>query len=436
MSKSIYHVGDALKMLKRLGSETVQCCVTSPPYWGLRDYGTAKWEGGNPDCDHRHQLGGEGINSAKQNTSAGTQTIAYRDICKKCGAQRIDCQIGIEQTPDEYVNNLVRIFREVRRVLRPDGTLWLNLGDSYGRGSRAKFAGDKKRKSGMQQKIVDADGYSAGVIFHNKQLVGIPWQVAFALRADGWYLRQDIIWHKPNPMPESIRDRCTKAHEYIFLMTKSARYYYDVDAIRESGNPEGSHSRGCAPARPLIDVCGGNQATGKDFITPSSGRNKRSVWTVASQPHREAHFAVFPPKLIEPCILAGTSEKGNCVRCGAPWQRIVERKPMGKKLSNRKEKLGSKGQTCCSGAMTSPPESRTVGWKPSCDCKTKKVQPAIVLDPFAGSGTAGVVANKLGRHAILIDLNPEYRKMAKRRFKKQDDFDPLLRMMEVYLTEE
>ena len=225
-------------MLSTLPESSVQCCVTSPPYWGLRDYGTAKWEGGDAKCDHSpEKRGGRFATevSAKQASNTGSGTMSAREC--PCGARRIDAQLGLEETPDAYVANMVAVFRAVRRVLRDDGTLWLNLGDSYsgaaGGNNRGEGAGGGKERGkamgfGTLPKRKDLEGG-----LKHKDLAGIPWRVAFALQADGWWLRQDIIWHKPNPMPESVADRCTKAHEYIFLLTKSARYYYDNEAVKE-----------------------------------------------------------------------------------------------------------------------------------------------------------------------------------------------------------
>tara|TARA_R100000152_G_C6758523_1_gene182412 strand:+ start:366 stop:1223 length:858 start_codon:yes stop_codon:yes gene_type:complete len=232
--------GDCLNVLPEIQEQSVNCCVTSPPYWGLRDYGA------------------EG-------------------------------QLGLEATPDEYVAKMVETFAEVRRVLRDDGTVWLNLGDSYNNyrpmksnDNRAhKFGGKRKTDRGLPDNNLGSKRGVRQANLKEKDLVGIPWKVAFALQADGWYLRQDIIWHKPNPMPESVRDRCTKAHEYIFLLSKNEKYYYDADSIKE----------------PSIDA-------------PEGGRNKRSVWTVNTKPFKGAHFATFPTDLILPCILAGCPEGG------------------------------------------------------------------------------------------------------------------------------
>lgn len=309
-------IGDCREKLRELPDASVHCCVTSPPYFGLRDYGHAG-------------------------------------------------QMGLEPTPDEFVAGMAEVFREVRRVLRDDGTLWLNIGDSYsgsGKGGNPE-AGKQATNKGSQSvgvlygktgesarlaAVTNVTRDVAGVA--PKNLIGIPWMLAFALRADGWYLRQEIIWHKPNPMPESVTDRCTKAHEQIFLLSKSPRYYFDADAIAEpatDGKP-----------RPAKEDRWGNagsgfHATKGGFVnngTPAyENRNKRSVWTVATQPYSEAHFATYPPALIEPCILAGCPAGGT------------------------------------------------------------------VLDPFGGAGTTGLVADRLGRSSILVELNPEYAALAERR---------------------
>lgn len=248
-------IGDCLEVMKTLPEKSVQTCVTSPPYWGLRDYG-------------------------------------------------VDGQLGLEKTPDEYVAKMVAVFREVRRVMKDDGTLWLNLGDSYAmssmRGKDSAFTGliDQSKQGivGISRSIPNG--------LKPKDLIGIPWRVAFALQADGWYLRQDIIWHKPNPMPESVTDRCTKAHEYIFLMSKAERYYYDADAVKEEAT--GRTDVGKMSFRAGINAGGWKDAERDKQST--SHRNRRSVWTVSTRPCKEAHFATYPPKLIEPCILAGSRE--------------------------------------------------------------------------------------------------------------------------------
>lgn len=251
------HIGDCLEALRKMPDQSVNCCVTSPPYFGLRDYG-------------------------------------------------VDGQIGLEPTPDEFVQALVTVFREVRRVLRDNGTLWLNLGDSYSGGGRTWRAPDGKAPGARAMTMRPDDGMKP------KDLIGIPWRVAFALQADGWYLRQDIIWHKPNPMPESVRDRCTKAHEYIFLLSKSPRYYFDSDAIKEPA-AESSIARLAQPT--LAEQAGSSRVPGKTNgnmkAVGGEMRNKRSVWTVTTKPFKGAHFATFPPELIDPCILAGCPVGGT-----------------------------------------------------------------------------------------------------------------------------
>ena len=312
--------GNVNDKLKEIESDSVQCVVTSPPYWGLRDYGT-------------------------------------------------DGQLGLEETPEEYVEKMVKVFREIKRVLKKDGTVWLNLGDSYSSGGRTSTTNQSLRGN----KNYGVTRPKPNKEIKPKDLIGIPWRVAFALQADGWYLRQDIIWHKPAPMPESVTDRCTKAHEYIFLLSKSAKYYYDNDAIAERATCGESRPDGIARDR-MLDYdskekklrpskkrgeFGGKWKDMKGqeaFRAVRETRNRRSVWTINTQPYREAHFAVFPQKLPELCIKAGSRE-GD-----------------------------------------------------------------IILDPFFGSGTTGYVAQKLGRRWIGIELNEEYIKIANKRFAQQDLF--------------
>lgn len=250
-----------------------------------------------------------------------------------------------------------------------------------------------------------------------KDLCGMPWAVAFALQADGWWLRSDIIWSKPNPMPESVTDRPTRSHEYVFLLTKSARYFYDQDAIREKSFTK-PHSPGWinSPETPSGPM-GIRSIERKDAIFAQNGyRNRRSVWTIATQPFPEAHFATFPPGLVRPMILAGTSEYGCCSECGAPWERVSEKKTMIINRSSRRGAMGEFGRIQPSGTMVSPAESKTIGWQPTCKCNAE-VNPCIVLDPFGGSGTVAEVAVRNARNFISIDLNPEYCEMAEKRLK-------------------
>ena len=373
---TVYH-GDARAVMAEMEPESVHCVVTSPPYWGLRDYGAPG-------------------------------------------------QLGLEPTPEEYVDNIVAVFREVRRVLRSDGTVWLNLGDSYASG--AQMTADER--AAMKERG-ERRGYDKGNAFANyserinrtpvppglkpKDIVGIPWRVAFALQADGWYLRSDIIWAKPNPMPESVTDRPTKAHEYLFLLSKSPRYYYDADAVRETPTGHAQGSKGVGEWNKLpVETTNGRGGSTLHTIDPA-GRNLRSVWTIATAPYPGAHFATFPPKLVEPCIKAGTSEKGVCPECGAPWVREVERIADGSGRRVARDEPNGRPQNH-GGASWRPVEYRQDGWRPSCGhgtmaeaiTHTMRTVPATILDPFAGSGTTGMVAQSLSRRAVLIDLSMDY----------------------------
>lgn len=372
------HQGDCLEYLRTLPSDSVHCCVTSPPYWGLRDYG-------------------------------------------------VDGQIGLEASLQEYLAILVDVFREVRRVLRPDGTCWVNLGDAYAnagksglhvKGASSNLGGTPNHAHMHSEKIPDG--------LKPKDLMMLPSRIALALQADGWWLRSEIIWAKPNPMPESITDRPTCAHEKVFLLAKSARYFYDADAVREphkrEWNPE--NNGGSIGKRGSNYLLG---AHGKDRTCPvpaqknPSGANKRNVWTIPTEAFPDAHFATFPRRLVEPCVKAGTSEKGCCPECGAPWKRVVEvdRKPdtyyvTGKSAAKR----GMGLNTACSGyGPGGPPSRQTTGWRPTCSCPPADPRPCTVLDPFTGSGTTGVVALSLGRAFIGCELNPQYHLLACERVK-------------------
>jgi len=303
------YCGDSLEVLKTFPDESINCCVTSPPYWGLRDYNVKE-------------------------------------------------QLGLEKTPEEYVENMVKVFREVKRVLKDDGTLWLNLGDSYNGSGKAGNKNNtyfkKHTEFGKPATHKDKIGNPTNVkTLKSKDLIGIPWMVAFALRADGWYLRQDIIWHKPNPMPESVTDRCTKAHEYIFLLSKSSKYYYDYKAISEKSKWFEKDHRS-ADGYTVSDRMEGSQyqCQRQGVYNEDGLANKRSVWKINTKAYREAHFATFPEKLIWDCVKAGCPENG------------------------------------------------------------------IVLDPFMGAGTTGLVARKLDRNYVGIELNPKYIEIANKRIKK------------------
>lgn len=345
---------DVLDGLASLPDSSVQCVVTSPPYWGLRDYG-------------------------------------------------VPGQLGLEKTPEEYVSKMVAVFREVRRVLRPDGTLWLNMGDSYAsKQPRIAYGDQGSRGPGATKgdRSIIRDWSAWGL--EEKQLVGLPWRLAFALQADGWWLRCDIIWSTPNPMPESVTDRPTKAHAYVFLLTKSARYYYDKEAVQE---PWADHRRYDHETAPR-----------------ATGRNLRSVWSIATQPFPDAHFATFPEKLVEPCVKAGTSEKGCCATCGVGWVRVVEKTRSFESGSGRSGNLpsGKNGPALQGGGETLDIRrgpvvtSTTLDWTPGCAHAGEPVQ-CLVLDPFAGSGTVGVVCLNLHRKFIGIELSLPYCVMARRR---------------------
>lgn len=298
--------GDCRETMRRWAQEgvKVQTCVTSPPYYGLRDYGTGKWVGGEESCDHIRAFNKHGGQRADRDQSS--QVFQFKDVCEKCGAVREDNQLGLEETPEQYIANMVEVFRCVKDILADDGTLWLNIGDSYCNSNgfaRASPEYQREGRNNMPANDRKLDKLHATGL-KTKDLIGIPWMLAFALRADGWYLRQDIIWHKPNPMPESVQDRCTKAHEYIFLLSKSPKYYYDHDAIKEDATSKSEGIR-----------FGGNKYGDNDdpkYATKSGNvskeydkANKRSVWSVPVKPYEGAHFAVFPSELIEPCIIAG-----------------------------------------------------------------------------------------------------------------------------------
>ena len=303
-------VGNAAGRLRELPDGSVRTCVTSPPYWGLRDYGTGTWVGGDPDCTHRRESkkSDKTITGHKNFTEMlGVGDAIYKSECPRCGAVREDQQLGLEETPEEFVENLCKIFDEVWRVLADDGTIWVNLGDSYN-----SVVSDRSGSHGFKDGRANRDKrLRAGGVdgLKPKDLVGIPWRFAFAMQERGWYLRQDIIWAKPNPMPESVTDRCTKSREYIFLMSKSPRYYFDHEAIKTDVKDDWGE-------RDRSNWKYGKEGTG---LQPHSGMtknytkaNKRSVWQVTTSRYKGAHFATYPPALIEPCILAG-SAKGDFV---------------------------------------------------------------------------------------------------------------------------
>ena len=363
--------GDCIESLKKLEDQSINTCITSPPYWGLRN---------------------------------------YNDESK---------QLGMEDTPEEFVENLVNVFREVKRVLRDDGTVWLNLGDSYSSGGRTTTTNQSLR--GDKEYGVTRPKPSKGI--KPKDLIGIPWRVAFALQADGWYLRQDIIWHKPNPMPESVKDRCTKAHEYIFLLSKNVKYYFDNEAIKEDAKyPQGPNSP--KSIKKGKGEFGMDTRGGLSNIGAIAKRNKRSVWKVSTKPFKGAHFATFPKDLIEPCVLAGCPEK-ICFDCGEPYKLKVDTKRIPRwELSPddpryRPNKYENAHDSLNGNTRHSVTETKPLGLEKQCDCKTNETKAGTVLDPFGGSGTTGIVAAQHSRNAVLLELNQEYIDLANARINKE-----------------
>lgn len=310
--RKIIH-GDCLEVLKTLPDESVDVCVTSPPYYGLRDYGTGTWVGGDPSCPHKRisKYSPNTITGHNQEGLVGNVGDAiYKTVCPLCGAVRVDKQIGLEETPEDYIKRLTDVFHEVKRVLKKDGTLWLNIGDSYNGAKKGNT--EVNKHSGVVTDTFEKKLWDGA---KPKDLIGIPWMLAFSLRTDGWYLRQDIIWHKPNPMPEPVKDRCTKSHEYIFLFSKSPQYYFDSESIQEDAVCK--DDRRADMGRLEYD---GKRLNGEDdkaqqsFVKIVDKRNKRDVWSITPSHVKEAHFATYPEELVEPCILAGSRMGGGCSR--------------------------------------------------------------------------------------------------------------------------
>ncbi len=459
-------VGDSLEVLATLADGSVDCCVTSPPYFGLRDYGTGAWE--PPECEfdgrtmeptenggwacrwtaehpadraniiepHEHKgserwyteksaaaASGEAFSEAGEANAARLKKARWREAgtCVTCGATRVDRQIGLEPTLDEYVAKLVGVFREVRRVLAPYGTCWVNLGDSYAGSGKGAWdvVGPQK-----EVYVPPPDGPAARLPkvqegTKPKDLLGVPWRVAFALQADGWWLRSDIVWAKPNPMPESVTDRPTKAHEYVFLLTKQPRYWFDQEAVREPHKAiERPNFDGVAGTLPKSLERGRSGGDARDRMGngDGTGRNVRSVWQIATEPYPDAHFATFPVELARRCVVAGCARE-VCRVCGKARERIVEREPNPQGINGgehrepaRNGALGTRDRDPACEARIGL--SETLGWS---DCGHDDYRPGVVFDPFAGSGTTGVAALRNHREFVGIELNPEYAKMAETR---------------------
>jgi DNA modification methylase len=405
MSISTVHIGDSATVLRTLPAASVHCCVTSPPYFGLRDYG-------------------------------------------------VDGQIGLEESIDEWLRALVSVFDQVHRVLRDDGTFWLNIGDAYAgsygaqgrQGKTGQLAGraacfERQIAAGHQARRRTGSPARSGL--QPKQRMLLPHRLAIALQEAGWWLRDEIVWHKPCPMPESCRDRTTGAHEFLFLLTKRPRYFYDQEAIREpvAGT---AHPRGDGRVPRGWDTGPGDHKTKRGRYQPKqvnagdsfgglvSTRNKRSVWLIRPEPFAGSHFATFPTRLVEPCVLAGTSAAGCCASCGSPLERIV-----------RKGKANLEHQRACGGdaaggyqgqatkdfaaaraedasavkarILQGLRDRETIGWRRTCGCPGDAIAPCTVLDPFAGSGTTGVVAVRHRRRFVGVELNPNYAELARKR---------------------
>ena len=454
---------NAEALLLSIADESIHTCVTSPPYWALRVYTGAQsrvW-GGDPSCTHewdkvsvkfyKHEEPIKYANADDQKPD--TVESAY---CTKCGAWL--GALGLEPSVDQYVANMVQIGREIRRVLHPSGTWWLVIGDRY---NGSGGAGGDYNKGGLREGQPRYPGSDVSGL-KPKDLVGVPWRLAFALQADGWWLRNEIIWHKPNAMTENVDDRPTRAHESVFLLSKSHRYYYDIEATKVPAKYPGDNRGARTDSR---------RGTSMNSMSGQTGNmaRLRDVWSINTRPYKGAHFAAYPPDLVEPCIKAGSSEHGVCSNCGAPWKRVTEKK--GGAPSTQQERIDQgidrkpdsfgapvdeKGETNpMSGARQwRPPagagegEVVTIGWKPTCNCifdcpeagkqhhwkencpfcsedMPYPIVPARVLDPFNGTGTTLQVARALGRTGIGVDLSMEYLQQARKRlmFDKLDEWE-------------
>lgn len=386
------YVGDVLDSLRAMPADSVHCCVTSPPYWALRDYG-------------------------------------------------VEGQIGLEPTIGEYVAKMVEVFREVRRVLHPSGVCWVNLGDTYagsGRGGNPIGSPHQKQSTNAGSIIGETARVAANTRHAGqnrcgeitaKNLCGIPWRVYLAMQDDGWYWRDSIAWHKPSPMPESVQDRCTKAWEPIGMFAKSAKYFYDAVAIAEDakyGDRGSSFTNGKTFEHQGRRSVGRGEFNGKTnaltgreaFRAITQTRNRRNVWTIAPEPFTKesTHFATFPSELPRLCIMAGSSEHGCCPACLSPYRRVTDKQKRTRQRPNDYTKrTGADGTgNSCANSVAGVAVT-TLGWEPACQCNGGEPIPCTVLDPFMGSGTTGAVAFALHRRFVGCELNPEYVALAKRR---------------------
>ncbi len=449
-----------------MSDNSVQCVVTSPPYWGLRKYsGEQELIWGDNHCDHQFDLPSpprrkrneadiKDPHSKQMTHTANAYNATDTNFCSLCGAWR--GAYGLEPTPELYVQHTIEILREIRRVLRKDGVVFWNIGDRYASkvggysdtGSRGNTSVISKKTQAAVVKgkrIARGGNNPMSGTLKEKDLCLIPFRVAISAQTDGWWVRSVIIWNKPNPMPESVTDRPTESHEYILMLTKNARYYWNQEAVREPVAPStigrgpvdfgGAKGRNYQPDETDPNYRGGNEQWGRTYdYTQSSanGRNLRSVWSFPTQPYPEAHFAVFPEKLPELCIKAATPEIGCCAECGAPWERTLDKKETlpvvdyDGKVSGLEQNDGLRRMSghlrairIKPGTHTSSfPQPATPGWQPTCKCNADKV-PSIVLDPFAGAGTTLWVAKRLNRLAVGYELSSEYCDLALKRNRQQ-----------------
>jgi len=446
------HQGHVLDVLRAMEPESVHCVVSSPPYYGLRSYQTEPQVWGEPaeGCEHAWgeegvtggPAGAQGSTSQRKGRANVTEQIArgrsQGAFCSRCPAWR--GELGSEPTLALYLAHLVEVFEAVKRVLRRDGTCWINVGDAYAgswgnQGRKAERGAQRPINGPMIQAVQDGryqdNGSGTGTIrdpgIKPKDLMLIPARLAIALQENGWWVRSDAIWSKPNPMPSSVTDRPGTAHEYLFMLTKAANYYYDAEAVREPG---------AQPERKRADRFGG--ANGhtvrhgeQSLFTGSETRHLRSVWTIPTEAYPGAHFATFPQALVTPCILASTSQEGCCSQCGAPWKRVVKKTggTIGKGWHNH-ENDGGRGQR---GGDDGRNEAArlydtyrvdTLGWRPGCKCSAEKTS-AVILDPFAGTSTVGAVAIRHGRRFVGIELSERYCRLSAKRLAGANPVLPL-----------
>lgn len=444
---TLYH-GDVLDVLREMPDESVDCAATSPPFYGLRDYGTGRWEGGDEGCDHAVRVDpkveSSTLGGGKDTT--GHQREGFKDECPRCGVRRIDQQIGLESTPEEWRDRLVEVFREQRRVLVPTGTVWVECGDSYGSGTNASRNPTATAQHGNWENPEISVRTSGGV--KPKDLIGSPFLLAFGLRDDGWYWRSTNIWHKPNCLPESVTDRPVVSHSYVFQFSKKARYFHDAEGVREPlmqstlerGYTAAYTQNGKEAGAPEEARAKANWRTPENFHIPS-GRSLRSVWTLPTEGFPEAHFATWPTKLAERILLMACPEQ-VCRVCGKARERelaVTQELLTGSKSSAHKpndhnwsdvqdrtrKHVETLGFTDCDCRAPCPTHDFPGGFCiPPCPDQDPalKYRPGIVLDPFAGSGTTMHVARKLGRHSVGIDLSAEYLALAARRLQQQSLF--------------